>query len=321
MSRINFQDWIATEAPRAEKALDDALALVPSPCRPIASHILKAGGKRLRPLLVIAFARLLGYDDDDAYPLAASLELLHAATLLHDDILDKATSRRGHPAAHAVFGETKAILAGDAMLATGNRIAASYGSPEIAERYAQATALTASGEILEMDSLGNPNQTHGQYLEIAMNKTAALIAGACVIGAALARGSAEQKSAARAYGENAGLAFQIVDDALDFAPQSQTGKPRGGDLREGKLTPPIRLFRESLDENDRREFDKAFEKGEFSPRYFEDLVVAIEKFTPQTLNMANERIAVAKLALRDMPERDEKIVLEQMADYIAARHK
>ena len=321
MARLNFQDWMAIESPKVEKALDESLAFVPLPCRAIAAHILKAGGKRLRPLLVVAFARALDYDRDDVYPLATSLEMLHAATLLHDDILDRAGSRRGQPAAHILFGEAKTILTGDALLAAGNSVTASYDSPSLCDCYARATALTAAGEILEMDSLGNPEQTRDTYMEIAMNKTAALIANACVMGATLAGASPAQTAAAERYGENVGLAFQIVDDALDFAPQSQTGKPCGGDLREGKLTPPIRLFRDSLDPGSRDRFDASFRTGNFDPEYFSGLIKEIGRFVPAALAIAKDRVRLALDALSGLPDADEKQILKQIADYVVARCK
>lgn len=321
MAQLNFRDWSAAEGPKIERALDKAANELPAPCRPIAAHILKAGGKRLRPLLVVAFARLLGYEGAGVYPLAASLEMLHAATLLHDDILDSAASRRGRPAAHTIFGQTRTILTGDALLAAGNAVAASYGDPRLVLLYSRATTLTAAGEILEMDSLGNPRQTHEQYLEIALTKTAALIANACAMGAVLGGAGEEESAAAYAYGENLGLAFQIVDDALDFAPEEQTGKPSGGDLREGKLTPPIRLFAESLSPTERERFDHAFASREFPPEYFAALTVAVRDFSAPALAIAADCVARARLALDALPKGQIVPLLNQIADYVLARCK
>lgn len=304
-----------------EKTLIQIANALPSPCRPVVKHILNAGGKRLRPLLLVLFARMHGYGEEDVYPLAASMEMLHAATLLHDDILDNAESRRGQAAAHTIFGLTPTILAGDALLAAGNSIVAAYEIPALVRCYSEATTRTAAGEILEMDSLCNPDLSHGEYIEIALGKTASVIANACAMGAILANASEDEVEAAKRYGENIGLAFQIVDDALDFAPQCQTGKPRGGDLREGKMTPPIRLFRESLDDAAKVRFDDALVSRNFSDEYFAALLENIRVFTDPALKLAEELLAEAKEALARLPDGAENQILSQMADYVRTRYK
>ena len=254
---------LALELPPINKALSRAAEGLPHPVRPIARHIFEAGGKRLRPLLTILMARLLGYDKKDIYDLAVTMEMLHAATLLHDDVLDNADTRRGKPAAHTIFNATSTILAGDAMLAHANALVAQCGDPRLCLCFSEATSRTAAGEILEIAAQHQVETTAEEYEEIIRGKTAWLIRASCQLGALRAGADDALVEAAAAYGENIGMAFQIVDDALDFAPQSVTGKPSGGDVREGKLTPPLRMYRDSLDDAARASFDQ------IKARYFD----------------------------------------------------
>lgn len=305
------------ELPAINSALAAELQKLPRPCQPVACHIINAGGKRLRPLLTVLIASLLGNRDASVHRLAVSMEMLHAATLLHDDILDQADSRRGNIAAHAIFGATQTILAGDALLAAGNAIIASFRNPDLSAAYSRATMQTAAGEILEMASLGNPCATEAEYLEIATGKTACLIAQACALGAIFAGATSGQIQAATEFGENLGVAFQLVDDALDFAPPVQTGKPRGGDLREGKMTIPLQLYRDSL--VDKTAFDSAFTARDFTPDQIEAICTAIPPFTTQSLKLADKCLARATQALQNLPSNDEIPILMEMAEYVRQR--
>lgn len=316
-----FKEWLAEDGGRVNQALRAEIDALPAPVRSIASHILEAGGKRLRPLLTLLFARLFGNNDPSLYRLAASMEILHAATLLHDDVLDNADRRRGKPSAHTVFGAAAVILGGDALLAHGNAIVASFQKPALTECFSMATTQTAAGEILEMDSLRDPGLELEKYIEIARGKTACLIAQSCRMGALAGGADSQQARISSAFGENMGIAFQIVDDALDFAPQRQTGKPRGGDLREGKMTPPLYLYRRSLDEKSRAEFDRAFTGGIFTPAQIEEICDACAAFAGAALARADSYLEKAGEALASLPESPQKPFLEQMLDYVRNRSK
>lgn len=316
-----FNGRLLLELPPINDALNAALDELPPVCQPVARHVISAGGKRLRPLLVVLVDRMFGGRNDQIYRLAASMEMLHAATLLHDDILDNAASRRGQAAAHTIFGVARAILAGDALLAAGNAIVASYRNPDLCAAYSFATIRTAAGEIMEMNSLGRPETGLDRYLEIIRDKTGCLIAQACSLGAIYAQKPKEELAIVAEYGENLGLAFQIVDDALDFAPESQTGKPRGGDLREGKMTLPIRLYRESLSEGERAEFDAIFSGSGFNDVQAEYLNDKIAPFARESLAFARDRLTIAKNALKKLPQNSENAILAEMADYVACRQK
>ncbi len=301
------------------QAIRAGIAQIPAPCRPVAEHILDAGGKRIRPFLAVMCGRALGDQSSDLYILAASLEMLHAATLLHDDVLDNATSRRGRTAAHTVYGISQTILAGDAMLAAGNAMVAAFGNPALVACYSRATVQTAAGEILEMSSLGRPELTHGEYLEIARGKTACLISEACAMGAIAAGATREQIEACLDYGENLGIAFQLVDDALDFAPQSQTGKPSGGDLREGKMTPPLRFYRQSLSPQKQAAFDKSFIARSFSDEEAGAIAAEVCQFASHARDLADSCLGNALDSLLVLPQCEETLILREMTTYVRSR--
>lgn len=317
---------LALELPHINAALARAAAALPAPVRPVAQHIFDAGGKRLRPFLTVLTARILGYKGKDIYDLAVSMEMLHAATLLHDDVLDEAVTRRGKAAAHTVFGITPTILAGDALLAAANQMVAEHGDVRLSACFSEATAQTAAGEILEIDYMRRVDQPAHIYDEVVRGKTAWLLRASCVMGALKAGADAAGIRAAADYGLAVGMAFQMVDDALDVAPEAATGKPTGGDLREGKLTPPIRLYREWLAKDDAPRhvaFDAAFAAGHISA---EDAVTMSEEIRAQgfdlrTREMAGEWLRKALDALAQLPAAPERELLGQMADYIQNRNK
>lgn len=311
------------ELPPLEAALSRAAQMLPEPARPVARHIFSAGGKRLRPFLTVMLARLLGHGGEDIYDLAVAMEMLHAATLLHDDVLDGADLRRGAAAAHTCFGVTTAILAGDALLAGANLLVSEHGDPRLCACFAEATARTAAGEILEIEHLRRAGQSDAVYDEIVLGKTAWLLRASCALGALRAGAGAEPLAAAGEYGESLGMAFQMVDDALDFAPEAVTGKPTGGDLGEGKLTPPVRLYRESLEGEERVAFDAAFTAGTFTTAEIARISEEIRRrgFDAATRRMAGVFLQQALAALRRLPDGPERPVLRQMVDYVKNREK
>ena len=229
----------AEEQRHINSAISAAIDNLPPAVIPPARYVLEHGGKRLRPLLVVFTARLFGYTATDIYPLAAAMEFFHVATLLHDDVMDNAELRRGQTATHKKFGVTEAILTGDALLAEGNRLIATYGDPRLTAAASDAISRTTAGEILEIANQGKYSPDLNTYLDIIEGKTAWMIRTSCFIGACRAGATDAELPLAADYGRNLGMAFQVVDDILDFSPSEQTGKPEGGDIREGKLTPPI----------------------------------------------------------------------------------
>lgn len=318
-----LQKLLAQELPLINAALNRAAERLPEPVRPVARHILEAGGKRLRPLLVLLMARLLGDRNPRIHDLAVTMEMLHAATLLHDDVLDDAANRRGQPAAHTRFGVSQAILAGDALLASANAQVASFDDPRLCCCFAKATSETAAGEILEIAALWRVDVSAEEYSAMVRGKTAALISASCELGALAADAGPDAVAAAAQYGENLGMAFQIVDDALDFAPEAETGKPTGGDVREGKLTPPLRLYRLNLPENERAAFDAGFVCGLMSEQDAADISARVRQggFDSRARQEAAGYLEAARKALSLLPEGPERQALLEMTDYVRERRR
>lgn len=323
MSTQLLKARLALELPAINASLNDLIRKLPAPVQPAAVHTVQAGGKRLRPMLTILAARLFGSQDKAIFPLAATLEMLHAATLMHDDVIDNAATRRGTPAAHTIFGTTESILAGDALLSGANACVAEYGSPELCRVFAQATYETAAGEVQELHAMHNVNLKAEEYAEIIRGKTACLIRSACEMGAIFAHAPASMVEALRTFGENIGMAFQMVDDALDCAPEEVTGKPTGGDILEGKLTPPVQLYRLSLNDEQLAAFDQAFTTGHISSEHAKDICQEIRNkgFDNRTREMADTYLDAARIALLGLPDRKERNILSQMSEYVRNRKK
>jgi len=320
----DLKAFIASELPFINRALKRETETLHPLVRPVADHILDAGGKRLRPVLTLLTARGLGATGDNLHSVACSLEFLHSATLLHDDILDSADLRRGRPAAHLDFGEHKTILAGDALLALANDIVARTGDPDMTRCISQAIIQTATGEILEIAAVRDATLTSERYLEIITGKTAYLIQASCELGARMAGASPDMIEKARGYGVNLGIAFQLVDDALDYSSSEDTsGKPRGGDLREGKFTLPLLLFLESLDEEERSALANGLAGETLSEEELDAVTARIdtEGFAAATRTAAEQYLADARACLAAFPPAPEKKLLETVLNYVLVREK
>ena len=228
--------------------MDSPVALIPQ----LAAHIVAAGGKRLRPLLTLAAARLCGYPDPGTTPssrhqhgarhidLAACVEFIHTATLLHDDVVDESQLRRGLASANAVFGNKASVLVGDFLFARAFQLMVDDGSLRVLAILSKAAATIAEGEVLQLVTQNDLSTTEARYLEVIQGKTAALFAAACQIGAVVASRPDREEAALAEYGMKLGIAFQLVDDALDYvADQATLGKTIGDDFREGKITLPV----------------------------------------------------------------------------------
>ncbi len=328
MASLLLKARMALELPGINRALEGLLQELPGPSRPAARHTVTAGGKRLRPLLTILCARLLARPDrpapaGDLYRLASTLEMLHAATLMHDDVIDNADTRRGRPSAHVVFDRVTAILAGDALLSTANACVAGYGDPRLCAVFSRATAETTSGEILELNAMRNPDLGADEYRAIIRGKTALLISAACEMGALYAGATDAETAACATYGESLGMAFQMVDDALDVADSADTGKPSGGDLREGKLTPPLLLYRSGLDAGEAAAFNEKFRTGAFSE---EEITATCREIRARGIDtavrgMADGYLAEAGRALDALPARPERGILQEVLTYVRDRRK
>jgi octaprenyl-diphosphate synthase len=230
--------------------MQSPVALIPQ----LAAHIVAAGGKRLRPLLTLAAARLAGYRGTRHIALAACVEFIHTATLLHDDVVDESALRRGQASANVLFGNKPSVLVGDFLFARAFQLMVADGSIEVLRILSDAAATIAEGEVLQLVIQNDTASTEAQYLEVIEGKTAALFSAATEVGAVVAARPAAEQAALRAYGHNLGVAFQLVDDALDYsAEQERLGKTVGDDFREGKITLPV-LLAFARGDADEREF-------------------------------------------------------------------
>ncbi len=290
----------------------------------VAAHVLLGSGKRIRPILTMATARAFGCNNLDLHPMACALEMLHTATLLHDDVLDGAELRRGNPAAHKVFGITETILSGDVLLALANQLGARYDKARISWLLSEGIMATAAGEVLEIATLGTPEVDRKTYMDIIIGKTAKLIETACRCGAALASNDVSTEDAAGEYGLNLGIAFQLVDDALDYVSQTEiTGKNVGGDLREGKVTLPLIFLLEEMDSKDGALLLTKLREDSLGEQEIASILATVDEkgYATQTRDEAASYIDKAKNALAAFPDSQEKIVLAQTADFVLAREK
>lgn len=287
-----------------------------------ASHILFAGGKRLRPLLTVLCARMCGYRGDYDYTLSTVFEYLHAATLLHDDLVDGAPLRRNRPAAHAVWGNSIAVLAGDFLLARALSIGVKTGNLKIMEILAQITEEMSQGEIHQLIRKGDRDLCEVEYLEVIRRKTAVLIQGACRVGGLLARTTAAQDEALGRYGHHLGVAFQMADDLLDYTADADLlGKAVGADLKEGKMTLPLIHALQKAGPSDREGIEEMIGQSEICAEDFRSLTCILKDCggLEYTRNQAECHVQKAKNALDIFPSSPAKATLEDIADYALSR--
>jgi octaprenyl-diphosphate synthase len=294
------------------------VALIPQ----LAGHIVSAGGKRLRPMLTLASARLCGYTGDDHIALAAAVEFIHTATLLHDDVVDSSDLRRGRDTANAVWGNKPAVLVGDFLFARSFELMVEVGSLRILEILSRAAAVIAEGEVHQLITANDTATTEAAYLEVIEAKTAALFAAASRIGAVVAGRPPDEEQAIERYGRNLGIAYQLVDDMLDFsARQSELGKSVGDDFRDGKITLPILIAFARGDAEERAFWRRALEDGEQGPDDLERAMRLVERHgaLAETLARARTYAAEATAALGRFPDGPLRRALEESCAFAVER--
>ena len=229
----------------------------------IGSYIVGAGGKRIRPRLVLLFAQALGHHGPARFELAAIVEFIHTATLLHDDVVDESSMRRGHPTANALFGNAASVLVGDFLYSRAFQMMVSVGSMRVLEVLADATNVIAEGEVLQLINMHDPDTSVEDYLRVIRYKTAKLFEASARLGAVIAQAPAELEEACADYGRSLGTAFQLVDDLLDYeGDPGQLGKNVGDDLREGKPTLPLLMAMSRGTADERSLLRRAIVNGE-----------------------------------------------------------
>ncbi|KQT31916.1 farnesyltranstransferase [Sphingomonas sp. Leaf412] len=226
----------------------------------LAGHLIAGGGKRMRPMLTLASARLVGYTGTRHHRLAASVEFIHTATLLHDDVVDGSDLRRGKRTANIIWGNPASVLVGDFLFSRSFELMVEDGSLKVLKILSNASAVIAEGEVNQLTAARRVDLGEDRYLDIIGAKTAALFAAACRIAAVVAERDEEDEAALDAYGRNLGIAFQLVDDAIDYTSDASTmGKDAGDDFREGKMTLPVILAHARGNAEDRRFWKDAVE--------------------------------------------------------------
>jgi octaprenyl-diphosphate synthase len=317
LARLAAADMAAVDA-LVRASMQSPVALIPA----LAEHLIGAGGKRVRPLITVAAARLVGQGAGGALKLAAAVEFIHTATLLHDDVVDGSSLRRGKVAAHLIWGGASSVLVGDFLFAGAFELMVEAGSMQALNVLARASRVIAEGEVLQLTSAHDLNLSQATYLRIIESKTAELFAAAGEAGALVSGSSADEAAALRAYGMNLGLAFQLTDDALDYGGASDVlGKNAGDDFREGKATLPLLFAIARSGPQEAGFWDRVIGRREQTDADFKrarELIVGTGALQA-TLDLAYDYADAAKAALARFPANDWRAALEDLADFTVSR--
>ena len=288
----------------------------------VTAHLVDAGGKRLRPMLTLAAAKLCGYQGRHHISLAATVEFIHTATLLHDDVVDESTRRRGRPTANLLWDNKSSVLVGDYLFARSFQLMIEAGSLRVLDILADASATIAEGEVLQLTAAQDLKTDEGIYLQVVRGKTAALFAAACEVGGEVAGVPEAQVRALRDYGDALGIAFQIADDLLDYgASEGDIGKNIGDDFRERKVTLPVIKAYAAGDDAARAFWRRVIEKGEQGDGDLERALrlMAETGAMDAARQEARDWSGRARQALAPLPEHPLRGLLEELAEFVVAR--
>ncbi len=305
---------------QVRKNLDSSVALVNT----VAAHILSSGGKRIRPLLLLLSARLCGYSGQEDLLLGSLVEFIHTATLLHDDVVDEADLRRGRRTARRVWGNQISILVGDYLYSKAICQIVGFRSQGINEVLSEACRKMAEGEVLQLYYNGNPSITEAEYLRIIEHKTAGLIAASCRIGAIIANASPDRQTALFRFGQHIGVAFQLVDDTLDYvANGDRLGKTLGQDLRQGKATLPLLHLLHHCSDYDKQMIKDRMETRTLTEADLLRIINLMQEYGSISYAMERARtfVLAANLALASFVESSPKRALTIVADYMVNRDR
>lgn len=288
----------------------------------VTAHLLEAGGKRLRPMLTLAAAHLCGYDGPFHINLAATVEFIHTATLLHDDVVDESGQRRGRPTANLLWDNKSSVLVGDYLFSRSFQLMVETGSLRVLDILSNASATIAEGEVLQLTASQDLATTEAVYLQVVRGKTAALFSAATEVGGVIADAPEAQVRALYDYGDALGVAFQIVDDLLDFQGDAGViGKNIGDDFRERKLTMPLIKAVAKADAEERAFWERTIEKGKQTDDDLETARALLDKHDAliETAQAARSWASKAKSALAPLPDHEVKEMLSDLADYVVER--
>jgi octaprenyl-diphosphate synthase len=288
----------------------------------VANHLISSGGKRVRPMLTIATAALSGYQGTGHVNLAAAVEFMHTATLLHDDVVDTSDMRRGRVAARLMWGNEASVLVGDFLLGQAFRMMVEVGSLRALDILSSAAVVIAEGEVMQLSAAKNTETNEDEYLAVIRGKTAELFAAACEVGPVIAERPKAEQAACRSYGMNLGIAFQLIDDALDYGGTAASlGKNVGDDFREGKVTLPVVLSFRRGDGAERDFWRRAIERGEVGEGDVERAVQIMHKHRAleDTIERARHYGAMARDALALFPDSPMKQALLDAVAFVVNR--
>ncbi len=287
----------------------------------VSHYILKAGGKRIRPALLLLATGAVGEINEEACISAAIIEYIHTATLLHDDVVDNADLRRSKKAARSIWGNEATVLVGDYLLAISFQYLADFNKAELVKLLSQATTAMAKGEIIQLER-DNSNTTEKEYLEIIQNKTASLIGTAMILGARIAGANDRECKLLYDCGINIGMAFQLIDDALDYdIVEAKTGKDFGTDLKERKITLPLSHLIENASENDHREVMSILKQDKITDGHVREIFDLMVKYRSLTFTaeQAKTYSNAAKSCLDEIADTEYRSSIMKLADFIVSR--
>ncbi len=288
----------------------------------VSDYLANGGGKRLRPTLVLLASRLFGYKGELDITYSTVVEYIHAATLLHDDVVDDSAVRRGRPSANAKFGNSVSVLVGDYLFAKSFSLMARAGTPDVVEVVSEATRYLAEGEVLQLVHNGDVGLSEEKYLDVIFRKTAALITACCQIGGLLGKASPAQYRALESFGQNVGLAFQIVDDMLDFASDEKTlGKPVGQDFAEGRITLPVIHAYKDATKKEKAFLAETAKDGELAAARLGEIISLVNKYdgVGYASQMAEKYVVSATRELGAFPVGLHSTAMAGLAEYIINR--
>ena len=315
--------WLAADMAAVNELIRTRMASEHAPRIPeVTAHLVEAGGKRLRPLLTLAAARLCGYDGPFHVHLAATVEFIHTATLLHDDVVDESARRRGRPTANLLWDNKTSVLVGDYLFSRSFQLMVETGSLRVLDILANASATIAEGEVLQLTAAQDLATTESIYLQVVRGKTAALFSAATEVGGVIAGAPEGQVRALFAYGDALGIAFQIVDDLLDYGGTAQAiGKNVGDDFRERKLTLPVIKAVALADAQERAFWTRTIAKGDQQDGDLEQAMAIMARHA--TMEAARQDAlawaAQAVSALNNLPDHPLREMLADLADYVVSR--
>ena len=318
-----LRSWLASDMAAVDSLIRERMASEHAPrIAEVTTHLIEAGGKRLRPMMTLAAARICGYDGPHHLALAATVEFIHTATLLHDDVVDESARRRGRPTANRMWDNKSSVLVGDYLFARSFQLMVGTGSMRVLDILADAAARISEGEVLQLTAAKDLRTDEATYMRVVRGKTAALFSAAAEVGGVVAQADPDQIAALATYGDALGISFQIMDDWLDYGGAGEAlGKNTGDDFRERKLTMPVIKAVAAADAPERAFWARVIEKGDQREGDIEEAVSLLERHgaLEATRREALDWADTARAALRALPAHPLRDILDDLSSYVVER--